>query len=113
MENERSVMTLARMQEIQKELQEKYKDYWRQVAPENGHFSLLWAVGEMGEVIDIIKKMGYDAIMDDPDTRREFIREMVDVLMYMTDTMLCYGITPEEMTEVYEEKHAYNMHRWE
>ena len=104
-------ITMQRMLEIQKELQDKY--HWCDMIPENGHRSVLWGVGEFGEIIDIIKKCGDDAIMNDPETRTEFIREIVDVMMYLMDTSLCYNITAEEISKVYEEKHAYNMTRWD
>ena len=44
------------MLEMQKALQEKYKDKWRPICPERGQDQLLWMIGEIGEVIDIIKK---------------------------------------------------------
>lgn len=106
-------MSISRMQEIQRELQAKYGDDWIQMAPENGHYSVLWAIGEVGEMIDIIKKQGYDAIMNDPDVRTDFIKEWVDVMMFMTDVTLCFDMSAEEITRLYEEKHAYNMKRWD
>ncbi len=106
-------MDIVRMQEIQKELQAKYGADWIQMAPENGHYSVLWAVSEVGEMIDIIKKQGYEAIMNDPETREEFIKEWVDVMMFMTDVTLCFNISAEEITKNYEAKHAYNMRRWD
>ena len=33
-------------------------------------------------------------------------------MMYFNDVMLCYDITPEELEEVYQEKHRRNMERW-
>ncbi len=108
-----SVMNLERMQQIQRELQDKYGANWIQMAPENGHYSVLWAVSEIGEMIDIIKKEGWQAIMDDPQVREDFVKEWVDVLMFMTDVTLCFRMTPEEITKAYEEKHAYNMKRWD
>lgn len=100
------------MMEIQAQLYEKYGDDWIKKTPENGHYSLLWAMGEMGEIVDIIKKQGYKKIMDDQNVRDDFIKEIVDVMMYMTDLITCFGISAEEFSKVYEEKHAYNMKRW-
>ena len=40
------------------------------------------------------------------------IEEMADVLMFYNDVLLCYGITPEELEEVYRAKHERNMTRW-
>ena len=37
---------------------------------------------------------------------------MCDVLMYFTDVMLCYGITPQELEEEYVKKQKRNMARW-
>ena len=37
---------------------------------------------------------------------------MCDTLMYLNDVMLCYGISPEELEEVYLKKHEKNMKRW-
>lgn len=50
--------------------------------------------------------------MKHPETRRHFIEEMCDTLMYFNDILLCYGITPEELEQVYLEKHEKNMKRW-
>ena len=101
----------AAMQAIQKELQAKYFDRWGGLGPEKGVQSLLWAVGEIGEVADILKKQG-GAIMTDPETRRHFVEEFCDVMMYLNDLCLCYGVTPEEIETVYREKHRRNMQRW-
>lgn len=42
---------------MQQTLQEKYKDKWETIGPEAGKHKLLWMIGEIGEVVDIIKKM--------------------------------------------------------
>ena len=100
------------MQAIQRELQEKYKDKWGSLTPEVARNQLLWMMIEAGEMADIIKKDGDGAIMNDADVRRHFIEETCDVLMYLNDVLLCYGITPEEVEAVYLEKHERNMKRW-
>lgn len=100
------------MQAIQKELQERYLDRWGGLCPEKGRDSLLWMMIEAGEAADVIKKQGDTPILEDPDTRRHFIEEMCDVMMYFNDVLLCYGITPGELEEVYREKHEKNMKRW-
>lgn len=41
---------------MQRKLQEKYKDKWEAIGPETN--KLLWMIGEIGEVIDIVKKNG-------------------------------------------------------
>ena len=47
---------LNEMLTMQRELQDKYKDKWEKISPEAGQNKLLWMIGEIGEVIDIIKK---------------------------------------------------------
>ena len=105
-------LSISEMQEMQKVLQEKYFDKWGGLSPERGRSTLLWMIGEAGEVADIIKKKGDQAIMDDPEIRAHFIEEMADVLMYFHDLMLCYNITPEDMAKTYREKFERNMKRW-
>lgn len=100
------------MQAIQKELQAKYLELWGGLNPRKGRDTLLWAIIEAGEVADIIKKEGDEAIMQDPETRQHFVEEFCDVMMYLNDLCLCYGITPQEIEKIYKEKHARNMKRW-
>lgn len=100
------------MQKIQKELQEKYKSKWSPLIPEKGRDQLLWMMIEAGEIADVIKKQGDERIMNDRKVRRHFIEEMCDTLMYFNDIMLCYHIAPEELQEIYLEKHNRNMNRW-
>lgn len=52
-----SDFSVNEMQEMQKTLQDKYKDKWEPISPETGKNKLLWMIGEIGEVIDIIKNM--------------------------------------------------------
>ena len=107
-----SQFSLTDMQNIQRELQEKYHDKWDSLSPETGRSSLLWMIVEAGEVADIIKKEGDVAIINNAEVRHHFIEELCDVLMYLNDVMLCYSITPEELEKVYLEKHKKNMRRW-
>lgn len=100
------------MQRLQRKLQEKYKDKWARLCPEHGRSSLLWMIGEASETADVIKKRGDRAIMENPEVRKHFIEEMCDTLMYFNDLMLCYGVTPEELENVYLEKHEIDMKRW-
>ena len=105
-------LNFSKMQKIQIELQEKYKEQWGGLSPEKGRDTLLWLYGELGEVGDIIKKSGDHKIINDAETRHHFIEEMCDVMMYFNDIMLCYHISPEELEKVYLEKHSTNMKRW-
>ena len=100
------------MQEMQSLLQDKYKDKWEPICPEVGENKLLWMLGEIGEVIDIIKKNGGNKAADDVSIRKELVEELADVLMYYNDVLLCYGISAEELKEVYSEKFKRNMNRW-
>ncbi len=107
-----SVLNFEKMQEIQKELQEKYKDKWDPLTPERGRDKLLWMIIEAGEIADVIKKCGDKMIMNDIDVRNKFIEEMCDTLMYFNDVMLCYEISPKELERIYLQKHQINMERW-
>ncbi len=104
--------TISEMQKMQKALQEKYKDKWEPICAEIGQNKLLWMIGEIGEVIDIVKKNGCEVASTDENIRKELIEEMADVLMYFNDVMLCYGITEEELKKAYTEKFEKNMNRW-
>ena len=109
---ERKPFSLDRMQEIQTELQAKYLERWGGLSPEKGINQLLWMMIEAGEMADVMKKEGVDAIVEDPAIRAHFVEEVCDVLMYLNDVLLCFGITPEEVEAAYEAKHARNMKRW-
>lgn len=104
--------SINEMQEMQKLLQEKYKDKWEPIGPEIGKNKLLWMIGEIGEVIDIVKKNGGTKTSTDGELRKELVEEMADVLMYYNDVMLCYGITEEELKQAYIDKFEKNMKRW-
>ena len=104
--------TINEMQEMQRDLQEKYKDKWESIEPETGKNKLLWMVGEIGEVIDIVKKNGGTNACTDKKLRKDLVEEMADVLMYYNDVMLCYGISAEELKKSYSEKYKKNMERW-
>ena len=103
---------MSEMQEMQKALQDKYKHKWEPICPEIGQNKLLWMIGEIGEVIDIVKKNGGEKACTDEKIRKDLIEEMADVLMYFNDVMLCYGISEEELKEAYVEKFKKNMTRW-
>ncbi|MCL2772300.1 MAG: nucleotide pyrophosphohydrolase [Oscillospiraceae bacterium] len=107
-----SNFNFTEMQNMQKALQEKYREKWTPLSPETGRSSLLWMIIEAGEAADIIKKDGDAAVIGNIEVRRHFIEELCDVLMYLNDVMLCYSITPEELESIYLEKHKKNMERW-
>ena len=107
-----SNFSINEMQSMQKELQDKYKEKWERICPETGKNKLLWMIGEIGEVIDIIKKNVDKSAVADSSVREHLIEEMADVLMYYNDVMLCYGITTDELKQAYISKFERNMKRW-
>lgn len=104
--------SINEMQEMQKALQDKYKHKWEPICAEVGQNKLLWMIGEIGEVIDIVKKHGGTKASTDEELRKDLVEEMADVLMYYNDVMLCYGITADELKQAYSEKFEKNMKRW-
>lgn len=104
-------LKISQLLEMQRELQEKYLEKWGGVYPEKGASQLLWGIGEIGEVIDILKKRGTEEIMHDPVTRAHFVEELSDVMMYLCDVMLCFDINAQEYSEAHAKKHAHNMQR--
>lgn len=102
----------SEMQAIQRELQARYSYKWPAIEPVQARNKLLWMMGEAGEMADVIKKQGDNAIMNDPAVRRHFVEEVCDTMMFLNDVLLCYGITPEEVEKIYREKHETNMKRW-
>ncbi len=107
-----SSFNISEMLEMQQNLQGKYKDKWEPICPEAGKNKLLWMIGEIGEVIDIIKKEGSLNASENPDIRTHLVEELADVLMYYNDVLLCYGITEEELKHAYVDKFEKNMKRW-
>ena len=71
------------MLEMQKALQDKYKDIWE-------------------------KKTA----CEDEKLRACLIEELADVLMYYNDVLLCYDISTEELKQSYVSKFEKNMKRW-
>ena len=103
---------ISEMQEMQNKLQEKYKDKWEPISPETGKNKLLWMIGEIGEVIDIVKKNGDQRACTDRELRKALVEELADVLMYYNDVLSCYGISSDELKQAYIEKFERNMKRW-
>lgn len=107
-----SDFTVGEMQAMQRTLQERYRHKWEPIGPETGRNKLLWMIGELGEVIDIVKKNGGTAACTDPALREALVEELADVLMYYNDVLLCYGIDAAELKETYIRKFEKNMDRW-
>ena len=104
--------SMSEMQEMQRVLQDRYQDQWEPICPETGQNKMLWMIGEVGEVIDIVKKHGGSKASADAELRKALIEELADVLMYYNDVLLCYGISVDELKRVYQEKKKKNMSRW-
>lgn len=104
--------SIGEMLAMQQALQTKYKDKWEPICPEAGKYKLLWMIGEIGEVIDIVKKNGDVKTVEEADLRKHLVEEMADVLMYYHDVLLCYGISEKELKEIYIAKFERNMKRW-
>ena len=96
--------SINEMLEMQEALQGQYKDIWEGISPEIGKNKLLWMIGEIGEVVDIVKKHGGDAASQDQELRAHLVEELADVLMYYNDILLCYGISAEELKKSYISK---------
>ena len=103
---------IREMLDMQRALQEKYKGVWKPIGPDRGQDQLLWMIGEVGEVVDIIKKHGGAAACQDEMLRAQLVEELADVLMYYNDVLLCYGISAEELKRAYVAKFERNMQRW-
>jgi len=96
---------------MQRELWEKHKDEWSPMEPVYARNFLLYIIEELGEAIAIIKKRGEAVIMADPETRGAFVEELADVHMYFNEVLLRYGISAEEFSGAYLEKHTRNLKR--
>ncbi len=104
-------MRMSELMERQRQLNEKHRGEWAPLEPDNGRNSLLWLVEELGETVSVVKKKGEEAIMTDPTVRAHFCEEMSDILMFWADTLLCFGVTPEEISEACEKKQLRNLRR--
>ena len=103
-------LTLSQIVAMQKALFDLHAQEWSPLEPEYVKDSLLYMMEEVGEVIAIIKKRG-GAVVEKPEVRAAFLEEMADVLMYYTDVLLRYHVTPEEFAEAYPKKYSRNMGR--
>lgn len=104
-------LSVSQMMQMQRELYQRHEGKWYPLEPEYGKDSILFMVEEVGETIAVLKKKGYNAIMEDPAVREAFLTEMADVLMYYTDVLLRFHVRPEEISEAFLRKHEFNMGR--
>ena len=104
-------LSISQMLQMQRDLFEPHKDKWHPMEPEFGKDFILYMVEEIGEAIAIIKKKGSRAIAEDPSVREAFLSEMADVLMYYHDVLLRYGITEDEISRAFVQKHQFDLNR--
>ena len=109
--NEGKDLSISEMLDMSYKLWEKHKDTWSPMEPEHGKTFILYMIEEIGEAIAIIKKKTEDGIMNDQTTRERFIEELGDVLMYYSDVLNRFKITPEEFSSIYIKKFESNMNR--
>lgn len=104
-------LPISEMMKMQKALHAAHEQEWSPLEPEYGKNTILYMVEEIGEVIAILKKKGDRAVTEVPEVRAAFLEEMADIMMYYTDTLLRYHVTPDEISEAYIRKHNRNMGR--
>ena len=78
--------SINEMQKMQRSLQDKYKDRWEPICPETGQNKMLWMVGEIGEVIDIVKKHGAVNALTQEELRKDLVEKWQ---MFLCITMMC------------------------
>ncbi len=104
-------LSFSYMMQTQRDLFECHKHEWNPREPEFGKDHILYMIEEIGEAIAILKKKGENAIMEDSAVREAFLGEMSDVMMYYIATLLCFGVSAEEISQAFENIHARNMGR--
>jgi len=104
-------ISIKELMNKQTELHKKYQGKWEPLEPEHARDSVLYMIEEIGEVIAIIKKKSIDEIMTDPHVRSHMVEELTDVMMYFTDTLLRFKVTPDEFATAYLKKFEKNMKR--
>lgn len=67
--------SIDEMQAMQEALQEKYKHKWEPICPEIGQNKLLWMIGEVGEVIDIVKNTAAQALRQIRRSAKTWLRK--------------------------------------
>ena len=103
-------LKISQMMGFQQMLQDKHPE-WGGLHPGRAQEQILWGIAEIGEAVQLIKKLGAERVMSDPQIRRAFVEEMGDVFMYYWDALMCLGVTPEEFSEVYAQKCEKNLGR--
>ena len=88
--------SINEMQEMQQALQDKYKDRWEPICPETGQNKMLWMVGEIGEVIDIVKKHGAVNALTQEELRKDLVEEMADVQICLNTLQLYLDLSESD-----------------
>ena len=96
---------------MSKELWKLHEDEWTPMEPQYAKDFILYMIEEIGEVIAITKKKSVADMMEQGPTREHLIEELADVLMYYNDILNRFGITAEQLAEVYNKKHISNLNR--
>jgi len=104
-------ISISQMLSLSQKLYQKHKKEWRKATPENNIYWIAWLIGEIGEVIDIVKKQGTNKIMHDQKTRKAMLREITDCYMYLADILNRYKFTEKEFSQAYFQKMKYNLKR--
>lgn len=92
-------------------LQQDRHPEWGGISPALGPSKMLWLVGELGEVIDVIKKVDTDHLLAPDAARNSLVEELADVAMYFHDVMNCYRISEQEFSQAYYNKVRKNLKR--
>jgi len=110
-ENKADDLHIEDLYTMQVRLQKQFEAKWGGITPTRTKEQLLWLVGEVGEVVDILKKNSMQKIATHPELKEHLAEELADVSMYLFDVLLCSGISREDFSRVYLEKHLKNMGR--
>ena len=103
-------LRVSDMLTLQQKLQSMHPE-WGGNHPDKAVRQTLWLVGELGEVIDILKKVDAEHLTAPGENRQRLVEELADVSMYFHDLLDCYGITAEEFSQAYYGKMERNFHR--
>lgn len=109
--NDLTISDILAMQKALHDYHDPEGTKWTPLKPSGAHNYLLYMIEEVGEAIAIMKKKGDSSIMEDTAVRAHFVEELGDVLMYYSAVLLSYGITPEEFSTIFYEKHQRNIGR--
>jgi len=104
-------LSIKDITDLSKSLHKKYEETWEPMTPEHARDSILYMIEEVGEVISVIKKKSIEDIMEDQAVRSHLVEEMTDVLMYFSDALNRFKISPEEFSQAYVKKFEKNLSR--